>query len=121
MQVEDGKGILADVSSRIADINTNITNVEAHGRRRARGRIDMTVEIRDLKHLRAGDQVAAGRRRRAGRRADGGQSGAEGRVKTFGLSNLSDAMASISMRASRGSRATCTVDRAGSGVVKNAP
>ena len=31
MQVEDRKGILADVSSKIADINTNITNVEATG------------------------------------------------------------------------------------------
>ena len=29
MQVEDRKGILADVSSKIAGINTNIRNVEA--------------------------------------------------------------------------------------------
>ena len=51
MQVEDRKGILADVSSKIADINTNITSVEAttdddHG-----GRINMAVEIEDVKHL----------------------------------------------------------------------
>ena len=51
MQVEDRKGILADVSSKIADINTNITSVEAttdddHG-----GRINMAVEIKDVKHL----------------------------------------------------------------------
>ena len=52
MQVEDRKGILAEVSSRIADINTNITNVEATTTDEdRRGRIDMTVEIRDLKHL----------------------------------------------------------------------
>jgi len=53
MQVEDRKGILADVSSRIADINTNITNVEARSASDDdhRGRIDMTVEIKDLKHL----------------------------------------------------------------------
>jgi GTP pyrophosphokinase len=53
MQVEDRKGILADVSSRIADINTNITNVEARSASNddRRGRIDITVEIRDLKHL----------------------------------------------------------------------
>jgi len=50
MQVEDRKGILADVSSKIADINTNITNVEAHTEE-DRGRIDMTLEISDLKHL----------------------------------------------------------------------
>ena len=52
MQVEDRKGILADVSSKIAGINTNITNVEARGASDDhRGRIDMTVEIRDVKHL----------------------------------------------------------------------
>ena len=53
MQVEDRQGILADVSSRIADIQTNITNVEARSASDDdhRGRIDMTVEIKDLKHL----------------------------------------------------------------------
>ena len=51
MQVEDRKGILADVSSKVADINTNITNVEATTDPDHRGRIDMTVEINDLKHL----------------------------------------------------------------------
>ena len=50
MQVEDRKGILADVSSKIAGINTNIRNVEATVDD-ARGRIDMTVEINDVKHL----------------------------------------------------------------------
>jgi GTP pyrophosphokinase len=51
MQVEDRQGILADLSARIADINTNITNVQARTDEDQRGRIDMTVEIRDLKHL----------------------------------------------------------------------
>jgi GTP pyrophosphokinase len=51
MQVEDRKGILADVSSKVADINTNITSVEATTDADRRGRIDMTVEIHDLKHL----------------------------------------------------------------------
>jgi GTP pyrophosphokinase len=50
IQVEDRKGILADVSSRIAGINTNIRNVEATVDDQ-RGRIDMTVEISDVKHL----------------------------------------------------------------------
>jgi GTP pyrophosphokinase len=50
MQVEDRKGILADVSSRIADINTNITTIEARTEDH-RGTIEMTVEIDDLKHL----------------------------------------------------------------------
>jgi GTP diphosphokinase / guanosine-3',5'-bis(diphosphate) 3'-diphosphatase len=51
MRVEDRKGILADVSSTIADINTNITNVEATTGEDTHARIDLTVEIRDLKHL----------------------------------------------------------------------
>jgi len=51
MQVEDRKGILADVSTKVAGINTNITSVEASTDEDQRGRIDMTVEINDLKHL----------------------------------------------------------------------
>jgi guanosine-3',5'-bis(diphosphate) 3'-pyrophosphohydrolase len=50
MQVEDRKGILADVSAKVADINTNITSVEATTTD-DRGQINMTVEISDLKHL----------------------------------------------------------------------
>jgi GTP pyrophosphokinase len=50
IQVEDRKGILADVSSKIAGINTNIRNVEATVNDQV-GRIDMTVEISDVKHL----------------------------------------------------------------------
>ena len=44
------EGILADVSSKIAGINTNIRNVEATVDDQM-GRIDMTVEISDVKHL----------------------------------------------------------------------
>jgi GTP diphosphokinase / guanosine-3',5'-bis(diphosphate) 3'-diphosphatase len=52
MQVEDRKGMIAELSSRIAEINTNIINLEASGRaENQQARIDMTVEIRDLKHL----------------------------------------------------------------------
>jgi GTP pyrophosphokinase len=51
MQVEDRKGILADVSAKVADINTNITSVEATTGDDQRGQINMTVEISDLKHL----------------------------------------------------------------------
>ncbi len=50
MEVEDRKGILAELSARIADINTNITNMEATTGDQ-RGRIEVTVEIKDLKHL----------------------------------------------------------------------
>ena len=50
IHVEDRKGILADVSTRIAGINTNIQNLEATTDEQ-RGSIRMTVEISDLKHL----------------------------------------------------------------------
>jgi guanosine-3',5'-bis(diphosphate) 3'-pyrophosphohydrolase len=51
MEVEDRQGLLAAVSAKIADINTNIKNMEAHTDDDRRARIDMTVEINDLKHL----------------------------------------------------------------------
>ncbi len=51
IQVEDRKGILADISTKIADINTNIKNVEATSNGDNSGRIRMTVEISDMKHL----------------------------------------------------------------------
>jgi guanosine-3',5'-bis(diphosphate) 3'-pyrophosphohydrolase len=51
IRVEDRKGILADMSSRIADINTNIRDIEATTDAEHRGLIRMTVEINDLKHL----------------------------------------------------------------------
>src|SRR3954467_5028949 len=51
IQVEDRRGILADVSAKIAGINTNIRNMEARTDEGTNARIDMTVEINDLKHL----------------------------------------------------------------------
>ncbi len=50
IEVEDRKGMLAELSKKISDINTNITNVEARTGDQ-RGRIDITVEIKDMKHL----------------------------------------------------------------------
>jgi GTP diphosphokinase / guanosine-3',5'-bis(diphosphate) 3'-diphosphatase len=51
ISVEDRRGILADVSSRIADINTNIRDIEATVGSDHRGSIRMTVEISDVRHL----------------------------------------------------------------------
>jgi GTP pyrophosphokinase len=51
MEVEDRKGLLAAVSAKIADLNTNIRNMEARTDEDRRARLDMTVEITDLKHL----------------------------------------------------------------------
>ena len=50
IEVEDRKGILAELSKRISDINTNITNVEARTGDQ-RGRIELTVDIKDMTHL----------------------------------------------------------------------
>ncbi|MGH9311649.1 MAG: RelA/SpoT family protein [Vicinamibacterales bacterium] len=51
IQVEDRKGILADISAKIAGIDTNIKNVEATSNGDNRGNIRMTIEISDMKHL----------------------------------------------------------------------
>jgi GTP pyrophosphokinase len=51
MEVEDRQGLLAAVSAKIANINTNIKNMEARTDEGTHARIDVTVEISDLKHL----------------------------------------------------------------------
>jgi GTP pyrophosphokinase len=52
MEVEDRKGVLAAVSAKIADINTNIKNMEARtGDEHQHARIDVTIEISDVQHL----------------------------------------------------------------------
>ena len=51
MQVEDRKGMLAEISAKVSDINTNITNMEARTGDDQQARIDMTVEISDVRHL----------------------------------------------------------------------
>jgi GTP diphosphokinase / guanosine-3',5'-bis(diphosphate) 3'-diphosphatase len=51
MQVEDRKGVLAEISAKVSDINTNITNMAARTGEDDHASIDMTVQIRDLKHL----------------------------------------------------------------------
>jgi GTP pyrophosphokinase len=51
VQVKDRQGILADVSSRIARIDTNIRDVEASSFEDQQALISVTVEIRDLRHL----------------------------------------------------------------------
>ena len=72
MEVEDRKGVLAAVSAKIADINTNIKNMEARtGDDDQRARIDVTVEISDVQHLEKVIKSLKARERRAGCRAGG--------------------------------------------------
>ena len=51
IQVQDRRGMLADVTARIADKKTNIRRVEADVNETRRGRITVTVDIDDVKHL----------------------------------------------------------------------
>jgi guanosine-3',5'-bis(diphosphate) 3'-pyrophosphohydrolase len=52
LEVEDRRGMLAEVSARVAGVDTNITKIEAlTSTDDNRGRIDMTIEIGDLKQL----------------------------------------------------------------------
>jgi GTP pyrophosphokinase len=51
ISVADRRGILADVTSCIASINTNIKDVEANVGEDHKGSIRMTVEISDVRHL----------------------------------------------------------------------
>ena len=93
MQVEDRKGMLAEISAKVSDINTNITNMEARTGGDQQARIDMTVEIKDMKHL---EKVI---------KSIKGVEGVLG-VETdrVGRKRIT-AIASISTRTSRGSRA----------------
>ena len=113
MQVEDRKGMLADVSAKVAGINTNITTMEATTDDDQRGRIDMTVEISDLKHLEKVIRSLKGSRAcsTSSDRRDAGSS--PDLPKLRWSDQQMTAMASISMRTSRGRRATWTVERAG--------
>ncbi|HSF18536.1 MAG TPA: bifunctional (p)ppGpp synthetase/guanosine-3',5'-bis(diphosphate) 3'-pyrophosphohydrolase [Vicinamibacteria bacterium] len=51
VNVEDRKGILADITSIIADMNTDIRNIEAKTFDDQKGSIDVTVAIGNLKEL----------------------------------------------------------------------
>ncbi|MCY4073826.1 MAG: bifunctional (p)ppGpp synthetase/guanosine-3',5'-bis(diphosphate) 3'-pyrophosphohydrolase [Acidobacteria bacterium] len=50
IQVQDRRGMLADVTTRISE-NTNIRRVEADVNEIRRGRISVTMDVDDLKHL----------------------------------------------------------------------
>ena len=79
MEVEDRKGVLAAVSAKIADINTNIKNMEARtgGRESARAHRRHRGDQRPPAP-REGDQVAAISSRRAGCRTGGTRELTEG-------------------------------------------
>ena len=51
IQVEDRRGILADVTAGIASVNVNMKKVEAAANDERHGRISATLDINDLKHL----------------------------------------------------------------------
>jgi len=51
ISVADRRGIIADVSTRVANIDTNIKDIDATVDADRRGLIRMTVEISDVRHL----------------------------------------------------------------------
>jgi len=51
ISVDDRQGMLAEITSTISDIKTNIKNIEAQSFDDRRGLIHLTIEIADLKHL----------------------------------------------------------------------
>ena len=51
IEVEDRQGILADITAAIAGININVRKVEASSNEDQQGRISVTMDISDLKHL----------------------------------------------------------------------
>jgi (p)ppGpp synthase/HD superfamily hydrolase len=55
VNVEDRKGILADITSIIADMNTDIRTIEAKTFEDRKGAIDVTVSISNVKEL---DRIA---------------------------------------------------------------
>lgn len=60
IQVEDRRGILADVTSRIADIRINVRKVEATSSANQHGSISVTLDIHDLKHLQRVIKIVTG-------------------------------------------------------------
>ena len=60
IQVADRRGILADVTSRIADIKINVRKIEAISSGESHGRIRVTLDITDLKHLQHVVKVVTG-------------------------------------------------------------
>ena len=51
IQVEDRRGLLADVTSKISGVQINIKDVKATTNENHRGRISLTIEIPDLRRL----------------------------------------------------------------------
>ena len=51
IEVEDRRGILADITAAIADVDINVRKVEASSDEDQQGRIRVTMDISDLKHL----------------------------------------------------------------------
>ena len=111
INVEDRRGILAEVTSRVVGHQHQHPRRRGDGRRRS-ARLD-PHDGRDQGHetSRQGREVAEERGRRAGRGADATVS--PGRIYAFRY-----ATASISTRTARGSAAAWIVERAGAGAAK---
>ena len=60
IQVEDRRGMIADVTSRLADRKINIRKVEASANEHQHGHISVTFDISDMGHLQRVIKVVRG-------------------------------------------------------------
>ena len=60
IQVEDRRGMIADVTSRLADTRINIRKVEASANEDRHGQISVTFDISDMRHLQRVIKVVRG-------------------------------------------------------------
>ena len=51
ISVDDRRGMLAEITSQISEIKTNIKDIEAQSFEDNRGLINVTIEVNDIKHL----------------------------------------------------------------------
>ena len=84
LAVEDRKGLLAEISAKIADVNTNITNIEAKTQDGHLGRID--DDARDSRPQAPGEG-AAGAPQGAGS-AGGGAGGSDCELQDWRLATV---------------------------------
>ncbi|MDX1998546.1 MAG: bifunctional (p)ppGpp synthetase/guanosine-3',5'-bis(diphosphate) 3'-pyrophosphohydrolase [Thermoanaerobaculia bacterium] len=63
IETRDGKGMLAKLTKVVAEVESNITHIEARGREDGNFSIEMGLEVHDRRHL---EKIVAGLRKTAG-------------------------------------------------------
>lgn len=63
IETRDGKGMLAKLTKVVAEVESNITHIEARGKEDGNFQIEMGIEVQDRKHL---EKIVAGLRKTTG-------------------------------------------------------